>query len=113
MTKQLTIYDAISDKESASLMNPISDSQTQALQRFLEKGKDPIVHVNTYSPGKRKSEYYRLSYFLDGKTKHLHIPGGNTRAKLAQYRAKKLQELIDRGAELEEIIAAVQTYRGG
>ena len=111
--KSASLMNPISDTESASLMDSISDSQTQALQRFLEKGKDPIVHVNTYSPGKRKSEYYRLSYFLDGKTKHLHIPGGNTRAKLAQYRAKKLQELIDRGAELEEIIAAVQTYRGG
>ena len=108
-----SLIDPISDTESASLMNPISDSQTQALQRLREKGKDPIVCVNTYSPGKRKREYYRLSYFQDGKTKHLHIPGGNTRAKLAQYRAKKLQELIDRGAELEEIIAAVETYRGG
>ncbi len=108
-----SLIDPISDKGSASLMNSISDSQTQALQRFLEKGKDPIVCVNTYSPGKRKREYYCLSYFKDGKTKHLHIPGGNTRAKLAQYRAKKLQELIDRGAELEEIIAAVETYRGG
>ncbi len=113
MNQQLTIYDAISDTESASLMNPISDAQTQALQRFLEKGKDPIVCVNTYSPGRRKREYYRLSYFHNGKTKHLHIPGGNTLAKLAQYRAKKLQELIDRGAELGEIIAAVETYRGG
>ena len=125
MSKQLSLFetvggsdhvsptDAISDTESASLMNPISEHQTQALQRFLEKGKDPIVCLNTYSPGKRKTEYYRLSYFLDGKTKHLHIPGGNIRAKLAQYRAKKLQELIDRGAELGEIIAAVETYRGG
>ncbi len=108
-----SLIDPISDKGSASLMNPISEHQTQALQRFLEKGKDPIVCVNTYSPGKRKREYYRLSYFQDGKAKHLHIPGGNTLAKLAQYRAKKLQELIDRGAELEEIIAAVETYRGG
>ena len=108
-----SLIDPISDTESASLMNPISEHKTQALQRFLEKGKDPIVHVNTYSPGRRKREYYRLSYFKDGKTKHLHIPGGNTRAKLAQYRAGKLQELIDRGAELEEIIAAVETYRGG
>ena len=115
MIKQLTIYDAlkaISDTESASLMNPISEHQTQALQRFLDKGKDPIVCVNIYSPGKRRTEYYRLSYFLDGKTKHLHIPGGNIRAKLAQYRAGELQKLIDRGAELEEIIAAVETYRG-
>ena len=113
MNQQLTIFDAISDKGSASLMNPISDTQTQALQRFLEKGKDPIVCVNIYSPGRRKTEYYRLSYFQDGKTKHLHIPGGNTRARLAQYRAKELQKLIDRGAQLGEIIAAVETYRGG
>ncbi len=108
-----SLIDPISDTESASLMNPISDAQTQALQRLREKWKDPIVCVNTYSPGRRKSEYYRLSYFQDGKTKHLHIPGGNTRAKLAQYRAGKLQELIESGAQLEEIIAAVETYRGG
>lgn len=108
-----SLIDPISDTESASLMGFISDAQTQALQRFLEKGKEPIVCVNTYSPGRRKSEYYRLSYFHNGKTKHLHIPGGNTLAKLAQYRAGKLQELIDRGADLEEIIAAVETYRGG
>ena len=111
--RSASLIDPISDTESASLMNPISDTQTQALQRFLEKGKDPIVCVNTYSPGRRKAKYYRLSYFQDGKAKHLHIPGGNTLAKLAQYRAGKLQELIDRGAELGEIIAAVETYRGG
>ncbi len=79
----------------------------------MAKGKDPMLCVNTYSPGKRKTKYYRLSYFQDGKTKHLHIPGGNTRSKLAQDRAKVLQKLIDRGAELKEIIAVVKTYRSG
>ena len=112
MNQQLSLFKSKRDGGSASLIDPISEHQTQALQRFLEKGKDPIVCVNTYSPGKRKREYYRLSYFYNGKTRHLHIPGGNTLAKLAQYRAKKLQELIDRGAELGEIIAAVETYRG-
>ncbi len=55
--------------------------------------------------------YYRLSYRRRHKMKHLHIPGGNIRSRLAQYRAKKIKELIDRGAELEEVIALVQTYR--
>ncbi len=78
----------------------------------MDKSKDPMLCVNTYSPGKRKTKYYRLSYFQDGKTKHLHIPGGNVSAPLAQDRAKVLQKLIDRGAQLKEIIAVVKTYRG-
>ncbi len=79
----------------------------------MAKGKDPMLCVNTYSPGKRKTKYYRLSYFQDGKTKHLHIPGGNVRAPLAQERAKVLQKLIESGAQLKEIIAVVKTYRSG
>ena len=78
----------------------------------MDKNKDPMLCVNTYSPGKRKTKYYRLSYFKDGQTKHLHIPGGNVRATLAKDRAKVLQKLIDSGAQLKEIIAVIETYRG-
>ncbi len=78
----------------------------------MAQGKDPMLCVNIYSPGKRKTKYYRLSYFQDGKIKHLHIPGGNVLAPLAQKRAKILQKLIDSGVELKEIIAVVKTYRG-
>ena len=117
MNKQLTIYDAsdgVSDTKSVSLTNSVSEHKRQAIQRFLDKGKkDHDVCVNTYSPGKRKTEYFRLSYRVGRKVKHNHIPGGSVIAPLAQYRASKLKELIDRGAELSEVLALLKNYRSG
>ena len=103
----------VSDKK-VSITESVSDAKTtkqQAIQRFLDNApKEPIACITKYSPGKRKTEYFRLSYRLGKRVKHIHIQGGSTIAQLAQYRAKKLQEMIDRGAELGELIAAVQTY---
>lgn len=114
MTEQLRLFDAVSDTDSVSLTDSVSEHKQQAIQRYLDRGvKENDVCVNQYYPGKRATKYFRLSYRQGRKVKHIHIPGGNTRAKLAQYRAKKLQEMINRGAELAEVIAAVQTYRSG
>ncbi len=107
MSKQLTIFDAVSDLDHASLTDPVSERKRQAISRFLARGKDHEACVNRYSPGKRKKEYFRLSVREGKKVKHFHIRGGNVNSKLAQYRAQKLQQMIDRGVELGEIIAAV------
>jgi hypothetical protein len=97
-----------------SLQTERSDAKKQAIQRFLSKGKkDPSVSVNKYSPGRRSTEYYRVSFEWLGKKKHIHLKGGNTRSKLAIYRAEQLTQLIERGAELEEVIAAVSTFNSG
>jgi hypothetical protein len=66
-----------------------------------------------YSPGRRSTEYYRLSYRYGRTVKHIHIKGGSVIAELATYRAKQLQGLIDRGAELAEVLAAAATFNGG
>ncbi len=114
MNEQLCLFELGSDKKSVSLPENGSDAKRQAIQRFLDTGKrEPTACVNTYSPGRRDTEYFRLSYRVGRKKKHIHIPGGSTIAPRARYRAKKLQEMIDRGAELEELIAAVQTYWSG
>ena len=111
---QLTIPDI--DSESVSISFSDSDAKTakqQALQRYLDNGKEPIACVNVYSPGKRNTKYFRLSYRAGKKMKHTHIRGGSTISELAIYRAKKLQSMIDRGAELAEVIAAVQDFNSG
>ena len=106
MSEQLRLFESVSDTSSASLTKSVSEHKRQAIQRFLDSGKkEHEVCVNRYSPGKRKTEYFRLSYRIGRKVKHLHIPGGNTYSVLAQYRAGKLQQLIDRGCELDEAIA--------
>jgi hypothetical protein len=114
MFEQLTILTVDSDSDPVSLSISDSERKHAAIQRFLDRGeKEPTASVNTYSPGKRKSEYYRLSYRVGKKMKHIHLRGGSTIAELATYRARKLQAMIDRGAELAEVIAAVRTFNGG
>ena len=112
MNEQLSLFDAVSDTDSLSLTDSVSDAKHKAIQRFLTHGKDsPIASVNTYSPGRRNAIYYRLSYRLGNRTKHLHIPGGSTKAKLAQYRSRELLKMIARGADLEELLAQVADWR--
>ena len=112
MNEQLSLFDTVSDTNSVSLTKSVSEHKRQAIQRFLDSGKkEHEVCVNRYSPGKRKTEYFRLSYRIGRKVKHLHIPGGNIYSNLAQYRAGELQQLIDRGCELEEAIAMVKMFR--
>jgi hypothetical protein len=118
MSEQLCLFDAVSDNERASLTNSVSDAQIkkqQAIQKYLDRAdKEAIACVSKYSPGRRKTEYYRLSYRIDrNRVKHIHIKGGSTIAELANYRAKKLQAMIDRGAELSEVLAAVATFNSG
>ena len=113
MSRQLSLF-SDSDTKSVSLSKSDSERKHQAIQRFLDSGKlETVACVNTYSPGRRTTEYFRLSYRVGRKMKHLHIPGGSTIAELARYRARKLTELIDRGAELAEVLALVKTYRSG
>lgn len=117
MSEQLCLFDAVSDNDRVSLTDSVSDAQIkkqQAIQKYLDRAdKEAIACVNKYSPGKRKTEYYRLSYRLGRKVKHIHLRGGSTIAELANYRAKVLQAMIDRGAELSEVLAAVATFNGG
>ena len=130
MSEQLCLFDADSDTQSLSLSEFDSDTQItsafgceasypkrdvkkqQAIQKYLDRAvdKETTACVSKYSPGKRKTEYYRLSYRVGLKMKHIHIRGGSTIAELANYRAKKLQAMIDRGAELSEVLAAVATF---
>lgn len=112
--KQLTIFDAVGDSDQVSPTNPVGDTDNQALQRYLGRAKvEFTASVNQYKPNGRKTEYFRLDYRVGKKAKSIHIRGGNVHAPLAQERAKEIQLMIDRGAKLEEIIAAVKTYRDG
>jgi hypothetical protein len=131
MSKQLELFPTVSDSESVSLTLSVSDTllnesligetpktalvrKQQAIQRFLDRGtaKDHKASVNKYYPGRRATPYYRLSYRLGRKVKHIHIKGGNAYSPLAIYRADQLRELIDRGAELAEVLAMVATFNG-
>ena len=114
---QLEIPFTVSEEtsDSSSLTNSVSEAKMKALQRFCQVSSpddNKQCSVNVYqSGGSHYKRYFRLSYRKENKIKHLHIPGGNIYSPLAQYRAKQLREMIDRGAELGELIAAIETYR--
>ena len=94
-----------------SITESVIDQKRAIIQRYLDRAAtEAQCSVNEYQKSKSQKKYFRLSWREGKKTKHLHIPGGNVNAILAQYRARKLRELIARGAKLEEVIAAVQTY---
>ena len=105
---QLSLFTDDNPRKILSL-TPVSDAKKSANQYF-QKNTQPVV--NTYCPGKRNVKYYRLSYRLGTKTKHLHIPGGNINCKLVQWRAKKIQTMIDNGVSLTTIITVIINYKG-
>jgi hypothetical protein len=114
MSKQLSL-NLVSEPESRSITDSVSEQKTakfRAIQRYLNNGeRDTIACVNRYKAGNRNNYfYYRLSYRQGKKIKHVHIPGGNTKAELVQYRANKLQTMIDRGADLAELLAAIADF---
>ncbi len=112
MYSQLSLLD--SEQQSSSISNFDSEQKNRAINRFLGGSiRDVEFSVNTYKPGRKKNEYFRLSWREGNRMKHLHIPGGSTRSELANYRADYLRGMISRGAELGEAIAAVKTYRMG
>jgi len=114
MSEQLTIFDALGDSDLVSPRNPVGDTKNQALQRYLNHRKiDPKPLVNKYSPNGRKTKYFRLDYWVRGKKKSIHIKGGNCSARLANYRANRLQGLIDRGADLSEVLEQLADFNGG
>ena len=119
MSQQLSLFDdsSVSESKTVSITSSVSEKQRlkyQAIQRYLDTGeRENIPHVNTYRVKNTNNRYYRLSYRSSGKVKHVHIPGGNTYSELASYRASKLRELIDRGAELAEVLAMTRDFRNG
>ena len=113
MSQQLTLSLSDIEAENSSISTSDIEPKMQALQRFLgSPARNTECSVNQYESSKCDRRYFRLSWRVGTKMKHIHIPGGSTLSELAQYRAGKLQEMIDRGAELAELIAAIQMYRG-
>lgn len=112
MSKQLTIFDAVGDSEPVS-PTALGDTKKQAMQRYLDRADNTACHIEPYNPNGRKTQYYRLKYRLGRRVKTIHINGGNTSARLANYRKQRLQAMIDRGAELSEVLEQLADFNGG
>lgn len=92
--------DAAVANKNVSLPEPSSDASSHTDKGF----QDNLVWVNKYSPGRRVTKYYRLSYNWEGKKKHRHISGGNVNLSVATTRAEQLRAMINRGASIQELL---------
>ncbi len=100
MNHQLAIFDAVGDRDLVSPANTIGDTKIQAIEQYCNRAKvESTAYVKTYKPNGRKTEYFRLDYRVGKKVKSIHIKGGNIRAELAQYRAKKPKDMIFRAVQ--------------
>jgi hypothetical protein len=75
---------------------------------------DSLTAVNIYKArgtarGERK--YFRYSYKEKGKTKHLHIGGGNIHAVVAQDRAQLVRDAIADGQSPQEIKQLIRQFK--
>ena len=113
MNEQLSLFPVVGDTDLPSPTD-LRDAKNQAIQRYLDRTKDnTICCIEKYNPNGRKTKYFRLKYRAGKKTKTIHIKGGNTSARLANYRANRLQSMIDRGAELSEVLELLADFNGG
>lgn len=105
--RQLTLFpDAVIEQKSSSITGVI-EPKTPIHQNF-HKNTKPVL--GTYEA--KKETYYRVSYREGTRTKHIHVPGGNIRSDLVNYRAQKIQAMIDRGASIAKIQSLIKSYSG-
>lgn len=113
------VSDTTSKSDSLTL-NHFSVSESLVLDATANENEldplpknDSLTGVNVYKAkgtarGDRK--YFRYSYKEGGKTKHVHIGGGNINCAVAQIRAQKVREAIAEGKSPQAIIALIRQF---
>jgi len=122
MDEQLSLFESEKFRSQSSITTSVIEqkklpdvrhqsAKRQYIQRYLNRSKnEPIASVNSYLV-RGRHEYFRLSYRVGSRVKHIHLAGGNTSSKLANYRANKLRAMINRGADLAELLAAIEDWQ--
>jgi len=92
--------DPPADDSVTSVEPAVTESKTPAEGEYLA-----LNAISTYRPRgtARGGEYYRLSYKVGGKVKHIHIRGGNTNSPIAQAKVQELRALLSSGISPAEI----------
>ena len=74
--EQLSLGLGVIENENGSITTSVIEPKIEAIQRFLGRAaKDAECSVNTYKSSKCDRHYYRLSWRMGRKTKHLHHQG--------------------------------------
>ncbi|WP_341730875.1 hypothetical protein [Microcoleus sp. EPA2] len=97
----LTEIDSVTLVESAVTESiPPDDSVTSAISTYRPRGTA------------RGGDYFRFSYRDNsGKTRHIHIRGGNTKSLIAQAKVQEVRSLLIAGVPNSEIAAMLRNDR--
>lgn len=103
-------------EDGARVTEKTFDKVSEKSENLIESKKDvnysehPPDAVNIYKTGNSEAKYYRYSYYINRKIKHIHIRGGNIHNSLAQKRAQKLKDAIAAGKTHQEIIEIIKSW---
>ena len=97
----LTEIDSVTPVESAVTESiPPDDSVTSAISTYRPRGTA------------RGGDYFRFSYRDNsGRTRHVHIRGGNTKSLIAQAKVQEVRSLLIAGVPNSEIAAMLRNDR--
>ena len=112
--KQIELFDFPKSESSLDerFSDAVSDSPIKINPELLQEAKltPPPGNVNQYYPGRRDTAYYRFSYRLGRRVKHVHIRGGNSCSQAGQANAQQIREMIARGYSLAEILKTIAKF---
>lgn len=89
--------------------NPIDDSLTNDSLTPPQ----PCGTVNKYHAGgsaRGGGEYWRFSYRLGKRVKHVHIPGGCATSTVASNRADEVRDAIASGSSAAQVLGLIRSW---
>ncbi|WP_038298060.1 hypothetical protein [[Scytonema hofmanni] UTEX B 1581] len=109
--RESLVSDVTSKNDSLTLED---NSVRESLVSDVTSKNDSLTAINIYKAkgtarGDRK--YFRYSYKEAGRTKHLHIGGGNIHSVVARYRVQLVRDALARGQSPNEIKQLIRQLR--
>ncbi|MDF0551684.1 hypothetical protein [Kamptonema sp. UHCC 0994] len=89
--------------------DPIDDSLTNDSLTTAQ----PCGVVNKYHAGgsaRGGGEYWRFSYRVGKRVKHVHIPGGHSMSLMASNRADEVRDAIAAGSSTAEVLKLIGSW---
>ena len=80
----------------------------------LPTNEPESLTLNYYSAGggcRSHQPYARVSYRINSKVKHIHVPGGNINNPVLQERIRLIQEAIRNNQSSTEILKLIRSWK--
>jgi hypothetical protein len=109
--KHASITDGVIEAQKTSITEDVIEIPVSWL-RFLNKDKSEggRGHVNEYVSSVNWKSYYRFSYRLAERIKHIHIPGGRVGSSKVESRVAIVRNMIRNGESTLKIIDLIRAF---